>query len=108
MFTGTSSASDHSPVIHLHLTAASSKTTGKGASPSPSSSDLKAQTQLLRRISDVALSKYGVLLSVPLYSCLDRVQPLPSLRLLVPATLSDKEVATVVAAVKGATKELLG
>ena len=107
MFTGTSSASNHSPVIHLHLTAASSKTTSKGASNS-SSSDLKAQTQLLRRISDVALSKYGVLLSVPLYSCLDRVQPLPSLRLLVPATLSDKELAVVVAAVKGAAKEVLG
>ena len=107
MFTGTSSASDHSPVIHLHLTAAA-KTTSKGASTSPLASDLKAQTQLLRRISDVALAKYGVLLSVPLYSCLDRVQPLPSLRLLVPATLSDKEVAAVVAAVKGAAKEVLG
>ena len=108
MFTGSSSASDHSPVIHLHLTA-TSKATSKGASISPSSSsDLKAQTQLLRCISDVALAKYGVLISVPLYSCLDRVQPLPSLRLLVPATLSDKEVAAVVAAVKDAAKEVLG
>ena len=56
---------DSSAIIHVRL----------------NSSLPRAQQQdLLTRISNIVMEKHGVMLSVPVYSCLDRVQPMPSLR----------------------------
>jgi hypothetical protein len=42
---------------------------------------------VLRRIADVAFEKYGVLLSVPQYSQLERTAPIPSIKVSVSAAL---------------------
>ena len=39
---------------------------------------------------------------------MDRIKPVPSLKLMVPVTLSDKEITAVVTGIKGAAKEVLG
>ena len=117
MVSGTGPGVEWSPLIHLQLQppqqAASAGSGKKGVSaadrapPPLSEAEAQQQTLTLRRLADVAFSKYGVLLSVPTYSCLDRRRPTPSVRLMVPVALTDKEVAAVVAAVKGAAKEAL-
>ena len=87
---------DPSPIIHLHL------------SPAVAATSRDLQQQQLRRMSDVAFERYGVLLSCPTYSFLERVQPAPALRLYVCSAMGDKEVAAIAAAVRGAVKEVLG
>ena len=114
---GTGPGVEWSPVIHMQLKGAGGAGAGaggkKGAADHPSAggrlseSEARQQTSTLRRVADVAFAKYGVLVSVPMYSCLDRVRPTPSLRLMVPAMLNEKEVAAVVAAIKAAAKEVL-
>jgi hypothetical protein len=56
----------------------------------------------------VALDKYGVFVSVPMTSLLERARPSLSLRVMVSAKLSDKEVTAVAAGLKAAAKEVLG
>ncbi|GAX79061.1 hypothetical protein CEUSTIGMA_g6501.t1 [Chlamydomonas eustigma] len=90
---------ENSPVIHVHISRAGSKVIAE-AGP-------HAQA-LVKQIGDVLFQKYNILSAVPLYSCLDRIRPLPSLRLLVPATLNEKEIGVILTSIKGASKEILG
>lgn len=83
---------DSSAVIHVRLDPSLSK---------------GQQQELLSQLADVAMEKHGVMMSVPAYSSLDRVQPTPSVRIFVSAAMTDKDVSAVIAALKAAAKEVL-
>jgi hypothetical protein len=55
-------SSDNSPVIHLRLSKVGDA----------SQDEYKRQRQLLRRIADFVFDRHDILVSVPIYSCLER------------------------------------
>jgi serine palmitoyltransferase len=84
---------DSSAIIHVKLA---------------SSSLLRDQQHdLLSQMTNIALDKHGVMMSVPTYSNLDRIQPLPSIRIFACAAMTDKDISIVVSALKAAAKEVL-
>mmetsp|Transcript_35360 Transcript_35360/g.89524 ORF Transcript_35360/g.89524 Transcript_35360/m.89524 type:complete len:520 (-) Transcript_35360:455-2014(-) len=82
-----------SPLIHLHL-----------AKPP---ADARAHEELLHNLAAHMLKSSGVMVTVPVYSCLERSPPPPGLRMCVSAALEDADITAAVNALKKATKELV-
>jgi hypothetical protein len=92
------SSSSESPLVHLQLTPRLTAAAGSR----------KKADALLQAIADRLLQKHGLLVAVPRYSNLDRVQPPASIKMYVHAGLSMEQVPTVASAVRESAQHVLG
>uniref|UniRef100_A0A7R9V9J5 serine C-palmitoyltransferase n=1 Tax=Chlamydomonas euryale TaxID=1486919 RepID=A0A7R9V9J5_9CHLO len=85
----------NSPVVHLTLAPAVAERVGHQA------------FALISRMAERMFDCDGIMVSVPLYSCLEKMKTAPSLRIFLSAAMTDEEVSGLAAAVRAAAKEIL-